>query len=111
MIEVKLLDNEWLENIINSLLIEEITDIEKDVYEDKDYKEFVKKIKAIEDRAAGSPTADVLYEYRENIEYKDGYEYTAAYLNGLKAGFNLAFFLKPDLGQLQAKGKQIETVG
>ena len=83
-----------------------ITDLEKEVWKEKGYKELNEKIKSIEAVAAGTPTANVLDEYKENLELKSSYEYTAAFLNGLKEGFNLAFFLKPDPERLYAKCKR-----
>ena len=52
-------------------------------------------IRTIEGLAAGTPTADMLVEYKDAIESKAGYEYTAAYLNGIKKGFQLAMFIGP----------------
>ncbi|MEY8326762.1 hypothetical protein AALB47_23075 [Lachnospiraceae bacterium 54-11] len=106
MVKVKLLDNEWMENIINRLLIEGLTDLDKKVCQEKGYRELEEKIGAIEAMAAGTPAADVMDEYRSNLELMSGYEYNAAYLNGLKAGFNLASFFMPDPEQLQAEGKR-----
>ena len=97
MVEIRLLDEGWVEDTINALLAagEGITDLERDVCREEGYKEAGQVIARIEEAAAGTPMAGVLYEYGNAIESKSGYEYTAAYLNGIKKGFQLAMFLNP----------------
>ncbi len=98
MVEIRMLDEKWMEDAVNSLLAsgEGITDLEKAVCNEKGYKDLEEMIGLIEAAAAGSPTADILVEYRDALEEKAGYEYTAAYLNGIKKGFALGMLLKPD---------------
>ena len=100
MVKIKLLDEKWMEDTINGLLgaDEGITDLEKDVCMEKGYQETDQMIRTIEGLAAGTPTADMLVEYKDAIESKAGYEYTAAYLNGIKKGFQLAMFIGMDKG-------------
>lgn len=100
MVKVRLLDEKWMEETINGLLAagEGMTGLEEDVCRETGYQETDQMIKTIEGMAAGTPTADILVEYKEAIESRAGYEYTAAYLNGIKKGFQLAMFLELDKG-------------
>lgn len=100
MVDITIMDETWMQDTINSLLASEegITGLEKAVCNEKGYKEINQMISTIEEMAAGTPTADILVEYKDAIESKAGYEYTAAYLNGIKKGFQLAMFLELDKG-------------
>lgn len=97
MVKIRILDEDWMEGTINDLLAagEGITDLERDVCREEGYKEAGQVIARIEGAAAGTPMEGILYEYGNAIESKSGYEYTAAYLNGIKKGFQLAMFLNP----------------
>lgn len=107
MVEIKMMDETWMQDTINSLLAskEGITDLEKAVCNEKGYKELNQMIRMIEEMAAGTPTEAILMEYRDALEQKAGYEYTAAQLNGIKEGFRLAMFLKPDGKMIPAAGR------
>lgn len=96
MVEIRLLDEKWMEETIHDLLAtgKSITAIEKDVCREAGYQEEEQRISTIEGMAAGTPMEKMLFEYRDAIEIKSGYEYNAAYLNGIKKGFQLAMFLK-----------------
>ena len=109
MVKIKLLDEKWMEDTINGLLVadEGITDLEKDVCMEKGYQETDQMIRTIEGLAAGTPTADMLVEYKDAIESKAGYEYTAAYLNGIKKGFQLAMFIGLDKGGMSHGKDQV----
>ncbi len=113
MVKVKLLDNEWMEKVINDLLLtnENITELEKDVCREKGYVDLCKEIKEIENMVEGSSFADILEDYREKIDYEAGYKYTAAYLNGIKTGFSLALFLQPSPAYCQPLKGQGEAAG
>ena len=75
MVEIRLLDEQWMEETINDLLRtgELITGFDKDICRETGYQEEMQRI--------------------SQIESKSGYEYNAAYLNGIKKGFQLAMFL------------------
>lgn len=99
MIEIRLLDEKWMEETLNCLLYtesENITELEKNVWQEPGYQEELTRISEIEAMAAGTPAEDVLFEYRDAIESKAGYLYNVAYLNGFKKGFQIAMFLKPE---------------
>lgn len=107
MVEIKMLDETWMQDTINSLLASEegITDLEKAVCNEKGYQETDQMICMIEEMAAGTPTEDVLAEYRDALETKAGYEYTAALLNGIKKGFRLAMLFHLDRETASAAGR------
>lgn len=98
MVEIRLLDEKWMEQIINDLLNAEefMTEIEEDVCREDGYQEENIRISTIERMAAGTPTEKLLFEYKDAIESKSGYTYNAAYLNGIKKGFQLAMFMKQE---------------
>ncbi len=99
MVEVRMIDEKWMQDTINSLLAargEEITDLEKAIYNEEGYKEIGQIISTIEKTVAGTSTETILMEYRDALDEKAGYEYTAALLNGIKEGFRLAMFFKLD---------------
>lgn len=107
MVEITIMDETWMQDTINSLLASEegITDLEKAVCNEKGYKEINQMISTIEEMAAGTPTESILVEYRDALENKAGYEYTAALLNGIKKGFRLAMLFKPDEETVPAAGR------
>lgn len=113
MVKVKLLDNEWMENVVNGLLItnENITDLEKDVCREKGYLELREEIKGIEEMVEGSPMAEMLADYGEKLEEEAGYKYSAAFLNGIKTGFSLALFLRPSPAYCQPLKSHEEAAG
>lgn len=108
MVKIKLLDEKWMEDTINGLLVadEGITDLEKDVCMEKGYQETDQMIRTIEGLAAGTPTADMLVEYKDAIESRSGYLHTAAYLRGIRRGFLLARSHEPDGKDRQAAGRR-----
>lgn len=99
MVEIRLLDEKWMEETINCLMnteSETITKLEEDVCRESGYQEEVRRINEIEETAAGTPAENILPDYREAIESRAGYHYNAAYLNGFKKGFQIAMFLKQE---------------
>lgn len=107
MVEIKMMDETWMQDTINSLLAskEGISDLERAVCNEKGYKELGRMISTIEEMAAGTPTEAILAEYRDALEEKAGYEYTAALLNGIKEGFRLAMVVMPDKEAVPAAGR------
>lgn len=99
MVEIRLLDEKWMEETINCLMnteSETVTELEENVCREPGYQDEVTRISEIEETAAGTPAEGILSDYKEAIENRAGYHYNAAYLNGFKKGFQIAMFLKPE---------------
>lgn len=98
MVEIRLLDEKWMEQIINDLLMSEefLTEIERDICQEDCYQEENIRISTIERMATGTPAEKLLIEYKDAIESKSGYICNAAYLNGIKKGFQLAMFMRQE---------------
>ena len=92
MVKIRLLDDEWMEGMENCLIAayEGITDLDRDICDEKGCRELGRAIGRIEEQAAGTPTADMLVEYKDAVESRSGYLHTAAYLRGIRRGFLLA---------------------
>lgn len=108
MVKIRLLDDGWAEDMEDCLVAayEGITDLDEDVRKEKGCRELDRAIGRIEMRAAGTPTADMLMEYRNAVESRSGYMHTAAYLKGIRRGFQLALFHDPDGKDMRAAGRR-----
>lgn len=98
MLKIKLKDHKCLEDTINALLVstEEISEIEMELEKDEGYAEILRMMDTITDMMGEMPEFELMEEYKEAVENKAGYEVNAAYLRGIKTGFNLAMFLVPE---------------
>lgn len=109
MLKVKLQDGKRLEEIINTLLADsEMSEIEKEASKSEGYLELQGMVDTMVEMMGELPEAGLMEEYRDAVQDMAGYEVSAAYLNGIKTGFNLAVFLDPGISQRQQKkGKEM----
>ena len=108
MVKIRLLDEEWAGDMDDFLIAgyENVTDLDEDVRNEKGCRKLGCTIDRIEAQAAGTPTADMLVEYKDAIESRSGYLHTAAYLRGIRRGFLLARSHEPDGKDRQAAGRR-----
>ena len=108
MVKIRVFDEEWAEDMEDFLIAgyENVTDLDEDVRNEKGCRKLGRTIDRIEAQAAGTPTADMLVEYKDAVESRSGYLHTAAYLRGIRRGFLLAQSHGPAGKDRQAAGRR-----
>lgn len=97
MIKIQLEDHKRLEHVIGHLVNDNDTmvEMENELRGDEAYREAQNLIDTIEGMAGEMPEFTMMEEYLDAVRTASGLEANAAYLNGIKTGFNLALYLIP----------------
>ncbi len=103
MIKVKMLDNEYLENILNGLFnsFDNTSDFQKQLETDEEYLKISAIADSLKELLAGCPEAELMEAYDDALCWKMGYTINVAFLDGIKTGFNLGRFLTDETDRRQ----------
>lgn len=108
MIKIKMLDNEYMEGILNDLInsTEQLTDLQLRLRSEEEYMKLDALAKGLKKTMAGCPEADLMEAFEDAVFWKSAYEINMAHLEGIKKGFNLRRLLLDETCQRQQANKE-----
>ena len=110
MIELKLLDNECMEGIINDFInsTEQLTAFQLQLRDEEEYMKLDALAESLKETMAGCPEAGLMEAFEDAVYWKSAYETNMAYLDGIRKGFNLRRFLLEETDLRQQAGALVK---
>ena len=111
MIRVKISDNKCLEDIMNDFISSaaELPEVQSQLRDEEEYMKLQATVDSLKEAMAGCPEAALMEAFEDALYWISGYEINAAYLDGIKKGFNLGRFLMDETDRRQQDRQTCET--